>query len=162
MDVFVLRHGEAVREASHDRERCLTSRGREDLQSVLSSCRTELSSVRHLLVSPYVRAQQTAEIAIEYLDPAVISKTSEFLIPEANPIHLLDYLQQAQQRDELQSVLLVSHQPLVGVLVDRLCGFDVGRYRMGTSALAFIQAEIAAASLGHLRWLRQPGNLYQS
>jgi phosphohistidine phosphatase len=158
MDVFILRHGEAVREASHDRERCLTSRGCEELHSILSSCRAEFSGVRYLLVSPYMRAQQTAEIAAEYLDPAVVTRTSELLVPEANPADLLDYLQPC----ELQSVLLVSHQPLMGVLVDKLCGFDVGRYRMGTSALAFIQAEIVAAGLGHLRWLRQPGNLHQS
>ncbi len=162
MDLFILRHGEAVREASHDRERCLTGHGREELHGVLSSCRAELSGVRHLLVSPYMRAQQTAEIATEYLDPAVVTRTSELLVPEANPTELLDYLQQIQQRGELQSVLLVSHQPLVGVLLDKLCGFDVGRYRMGTSALAFIQAHIVAAGLGDLRWLRQPETLHQS
>ena len=159
MDVFLLRHGEAVREALSDRERCLTARGQDELRTILSSCRDELSRVSHVLVSPYVRAQQSVRIAAEYLNPPVVPQTTELLVPEASPAKLLDYLQHAHQQEQLQSVLLVSHQPLIGVLLDRLCGFEVGRYRMGTSALAFIETEVAAASMGHLRWLRQPGNL---
>lgn len=164
MDLFILRHGEAARQAPTDQERCLTERGQEELHAVLSQCRGELAGVAHMFVSPYVRAQQTSRIAAEYLPPAVVARTSELLVPEAAPLKLMAHLQQWRQNQASEhptlssAVLLVSHQPLVGNFLNLLCGFAVGRYSMGTSALAAVEAEVIAAGLGDLRWLRQPGD----
>jgi phosphohistidine phosphatase len=160
MELFILRHGDAARSASSDRERPLTGRGKDELHTVLSANQQYLTRVSRMLVSPYVRTLETGRIAAEYLPPSVVVESSSLLVPEADPSALMDYLQQLQQEQGVQSVMLVSHQPLVGVLLDRLCGFETGRYRLGTSALASVEAEVVAADLGQLRWLRQPADVF--
>lgn len=157
MDLFILRHGDAAHVARSDQERCLTACGQEEAHSTLTQCQADLAAVMHMLVSPYVRAQQTAQIAAKYLPPAAVTQTCELLVPEANPQKLIDYLQYLQQQKQLSSVLLVSHQPLVGTLLNKLCGFEVGRYSMGTSALAAVKTDVLAAGLGQLQWLRRAG-----
>lgn len=159
MDIFILRHGDAARQAASDAERPLTARGHTELHAVLEASQHDLQHVSHMLVSPYVRALQTSQVAAEYLSASVIVDVSERLVPEADPQKLLDYLQTLQQTSQPQGVLLVSHQPLVGVFLDRLCGFEVGRYRLGTGALAAVSADVVAADLGHLHWLRQPEDM---
>ena len=159
MELFILRHGDAAREAPTDQERPLTPRGREELRSMLADRRDHLAGVSHMLVSPYVRTLETAKIAADYLPASVVVQTTELLVPEADPTKLTDCLQQLKQEVQLKSVLLVSHQPLVGVFLDRLCGFEVGRYRMGTGALAHVTAAVVASGMGHLNWLRQPSDL---
>ena len=55
-----------------------------------------------------------------------------------------------------QSIALVSHQPLVGTLIDDLGGFECGRYRMGTAALASLSCDPMAALCCTLDWLIHP------
>ncbi len=109
-------------------------------------------SIAQIWVSPLVRAQQTAAIAAEYF-PGISIQTTALLVPEANPQALLDWLDQLNAQQPDQSVLLVSHQPLVGVPVNILCGKPDDYYPMGTSSLAAIRAEVLAADMGDLLWL---------
>lgn len=154
MQLFLLRHGNAESAASKDSERQLSAAGREELRTVLASCQDELANIDCVLVSPYVRAQQTCEIALNYL-PNINNhqrSTVGFLKPTGNPQAVFDWAASADCR----AALLVTHQPLVGTLLDELCGFEPGLYRMGTAALAAVDAEIVARGLGDLRWLKQP------
>lgn len=154
MNLFLLRHGNAESSAATDRDRRLSAEGREELHSVLTRCRHELASVERVLVSPYVRAQQTYEIARQYLPQisAAQQETVGFLKPSGNPRAVIEWAHEAADK----SVLLVTHQPLVGTLLDELCGFEPGLYRMGTAALAAIRADVVARGLGELLWLKQP------
>lgn len=154
MDLFLLRHGNAESSAPRDSERQLSAEGKSELHSVLAQCREALASVEFVLVSPYVRAQQTYDIVRQYV--AHISdqqqQTVDFLKPSGNPQAVIDWTNTVAYR----SVLLVTHQPLVGILVDEFCGFEPGFYRMGTASLAMIRAEVVARGLGELLWLKQP------
>ena len=152
MELFVLRHGQAEAMADRDRDRRLTTRGREEVKLSMESNLSQLSGVQKLLVSPYVRAQQTAAIAAGYLPRAEL-ETSELLTPDGDTGQLCRLLDNGNSR----SVMLVSHQPLVGTLVNWLCGLPPGRYTMGTASLACIDTELLVADLGELRWLRHPG-----
>ncbi|MBC6904749.1 phosphohistidine phosphatase SixA [Saccharophagus sp. K07] len=155
MEVFLLRHGCAEPSAARDRDRRLTAEGREELHRVLRDVSGELAVVNRVLVSPYVRAQQTSDIAMEYL-PHLSSnhrQTLDFLTPGSNPQRLLDWL--AGQPDDL-CALFVTHQPLVGTLLDELCGFETGRYRMGTGALAHLHLPLVGRGLADLIFLKQP------
>lgn len=154
MDIFLLRHGNAESSAPRDRDRKLSAQGREELRAVLSACHTELAAVDAVLVSPYVRAQQTCEIALQYLPQISVQQqqTVDFLKPGGNPQAVIDWA----YTTSCQSVLMVTHQPLVGTLLDELCGFESGRYRMGTAALAAVRASVVARGLGELLWLKQP------
>ena len=100
MKLFILRHGEAEGFMARDEERQLTDRGRADVARVLEAQQDALSSVQRILVSPYVRAQQTAAIVSEVF-PDISVHTTPFLVPESNPIELLRWL---ARRTELHRV----------------------------------------------------------
>jgi phosphohistidine phosphatase len=152
MQVFILRHGEAQLFADSDAERALTSVGYQQTLEILAASKAELSKVTRIVASPYVRAQQTAALVAEML--ALPLETSPLLVPEGNLAEVTQLLETLSQ----ETPLLVSHQPLVGTLVDWFCGLPRGRQVMGTSALAAIEADVVAGACGELRWLRQPGS----
>ncbi|MFH0024788.1 phosphohistidine phosphatase SixA [Pseudomonas fluorescens] len=134
MKLWVLRHGEAVPHGSKvDPERELTEHGRKEV----------LSSAAHLIgkpltaiyASPYLRAQQTAQIVREALgfEPEIL--TVEWLTPESD----LDYV--VKQLDNLSNVLLVSHNPLVGNLLSYLQhGAGHPPERVSTAGLAELES----------------------
>jgi len=128
----------------------LALEGREDIKQMVSTYRDDLAQVDVIWASPYVRAQQTAEIVSDMLSKPII--TQAFLPPNGTPQDTFDAL----AADQHQTVLLVSHQPLVGILVDGLAGLEPGRYRMGTGALAYISTDVYALGCGELCWLHQP------
>jgi phosphohistidine phosphatase len=152
MKLFVLRHGRAEPHALTDAQRRLTPSGREDLARLLASCRTKLESVEELWVSPLVRARQSAEIVCEVLGRELPVLVTETLVPEAD----LDGLYQQLYNSHCKNLMLVSHQPLVGELVNDLCGTEPGYHHFGTSTLACIELEFAASGMGDLQWLRHP------
>ncbi len=66
MKVFIMRHGEAEVVASSDETRRLTDYGRKQSTSQGQWLKTHLNStalsVQKVIVSPYVRAQETFEL----------------------------------------------------------------------------------------------------
>lgn len=155
MDIFMLRHGCAEPAATRDRDRRLTAEGREELHRVLASCRDQLTGVSRVLASPYVRAQQSCDLAMTYLPHLSEEQRqmADFLVPGSNPQRVFDWL--GRQPQDLQ-VLFVTHQPLVGTLLDELCGFESGRYRMGTAALAAVRLPEVGRGMAELLWLKHP------
>lgn len=148
-----MRHGHAEPEAPADHLRALSAQGEREVGRSLARHQSELGNIQIAIVSPYVRAQSTYQVARSAL-PVHECVESELLVPCADPQKMIDYLYALQQKG-VDSVLLVSHQPLVGTLVDRLCGLEPGAYRMGTAALAAIDTDVVAANCGELRWLHQ-------
>lgn len=147
-----MRHGEAESAAGSDAQRQLTPSGRDDITQMAESYKEELSQVDVIWTSPYLRAQQTAQLMSERLSVPVI--TQAFLPPNGNPLDVLDALEEHRR----QTVLIVSHQPLVGILVDGLAALEPGRYRMGTGSLAYLSTGIYANGCCELQWLHQPAS----
>jgi phosphohistidine phosphatase len=155
MAIFILRHGHAEPQVTTDEVRRLTDKGRTDTANVMQRRHTHMAPLAQIWASPLVRAQQTAEIAASYF-PEISIQTTDLLIPESNPQALLDWLDQLRSQQLAHpdmSVLLVSHQPLVGRVVSMLCGKPDDYYPMGTSSLAAIHTPIIAAGVGDLLWL---------
>ncbi len=150
MNIYILRHGQAEPQQTIDEARELTEKGRLDTARVISGRLADLQSVTQLWASPLVRAQQTAHIAARYL-PTLNVMTSDLIIPDADPFRVMEWVQSCERKN--QSILLVSHQPLVGELVNKLCGKPTGFYSMGTSSLAAIRASVVATGMGELMWL---------
>jgi phosphohistidine phosphatase len=144
-----MRHGEASNQAASDLQRQLTDKGRQDINDMIMRCQNDLVSIDEIWSSHYVRAQQTAKIVSQLLDKPI--KTQTYLAPTDNPDKLVSAL-----REEDKTLLIVSHQPLVGTCVDKLAGLETGRYRMGTAAIACVEAEVMVYGCGDLRWLHQP------
>ncbi|KPZ15737.1 Phosphohistidine phosphatase SixA [Pseudomonas amygdali pv. ulmi] len=149
MKVWVLRHGEARSRARSDAERELTAHGREEV--LKSAVHLSDKSVQRIIASPYVRAQQTAELVRQSLgfnDPVV---TMPWLTPDSSPREVL------LQLDKLgvDEVLLVSHQPLVGELIGVLAhGSPQQAEPMSTASLAELEGEFVLAGAMQLNSVR--------
>ena len=140
MKLWVLRHGQAESHAPTDAQRNLTAHGREE---VLGSAAHLIGQpIDAILVSPYVRAQQTAQLVREALGFEGEIRTVPWLTPEANPLQVLEQL------DSADNLLLVSHQPLVGNLIGLL---QHGHLRdpqpMNTASLAELEGDWPLAGL---------------
>ncbi|WP_323160616.1 phosphohistidine phosphatase SixA [Pseudomonas fluorescens] len=113
MKLWVLRHGEAEPYGSRpDSERELTARGRKEVLS--SAARLMGQPLTAIYASPYLRAQQTAQLVREALGFEPEIRTVEWLTPEVDPDRV------AEQLVSVSNVLLVSHNPLVGHLLSYL------------------------------------------
>lgn len=149
MKLWVLRHGEAHNQASTDAERELTDAGRA--QVLRSAKHLQGVALDAIYASPYVRAQQTAQLVHDALGRAEPIRTVPWLTPEQSPDSVIAQL----EASGLDHVLLVSHQPLVGTLLGLL---DTGRasheHPMGTASLAELDGEWPLAGLMTLKSLR--------
>ncbi|MCD5996437.1 phosphohistidine phosphatase SixA [Pseudomonas sp. CDFA 602] len=149
MKVWVLRHGEAQSRARSDAERELTAHGREEV--LKSSVHLTGKPVQRIVASPYVRAQQTAELVRQYLGFSEAIMTVPWLTPESDPREVLRQL----DASALDEVLLVSHQPLVGSLIGLLTQGSVQQAQpMSTASLAELEGEFALAGAMNLNSVR--------
>lgn len=140
MKVWILRHGEAHQFARSDEARELTENGRHEV--LTSAARLLGQPLQRILVSPYVRAQQTAELvrqALGYTEPV---ETVRWLTPDSSPRKVLDNLDAYAG----ENVLLVSHQPLVGTLIGLAVHGNVQQTEsMHTASLAELECEFPLA-----------------
>jgi phosphohistidine phosphatase len=134
MKLWVLRHGEAVPYGScPDSERELTEHGRKEALS--SAAQLIGQPLTAIYASPYLRAQQTAQIVREALGFEPEIRTVEWLTPETDPDKVTDQLV------SVSNVLLVSHNPLVGNLLSYLQhGAGYPPEKVGTAGLAELES----------------------
>ncbi len=149
MKLWILRHGEAEGHARTDAERNLTEHGRaEVLRSAAHLIGQPLSAI---IASPYVRAQQTAQLVREALGFEPDIRTVPWLTPDGNPLQVLEKL------NSDDNVLLVSHQPLVGSLVSFLQhGHQRQPQPMHTASLAELEGDFPLAGLMSLVGVKNP------
>jgi phosphohistidine phosphatase len=116
MQIYLLRHGiaEDARPGHPDSERALTDEGREKLRRVLRRARMADVAPELILSSPYRRAVETADVAVEVLRYAGKVVRTGALVPEASPF---DAWEEIRSRKGEGSVLLASHEPLMSSLV---------------------------------------------
>jgi phosphohistidine phosphatase len=148
--IWVLRHGEAVRNAADDPGRALTERGAQHAHAAGIWLATITSADLRVLASPYVRAQQTAQQVLQSF-PGKTLTTMDWLVPDLNPLDVVTELAKISDGE----LLLVSHQPLVSALTGLLVAAD---YRAGppmeTASLAELSLPIIAPGMATLVSLR--------
>jgi phosphohistidine phosphatase len=151
MKLWILRHGEAQNRARTDAERELTDNGRAE---VLSSAASLMGQpLRWIIASPYVRAQQTAELVRQALGFSEAVVTVPWLTPDSNPRKVLDNLDLYAS----DNVLVVSHQPLVGSLIGLAVHGSLQQAEpMHTASLAELEAEFPLAGAMELVGVRHP------
>jgi phosphohistidine phosphatase len=125
MQLFIMRHGEAQnfneQNIHDDSQRALTNQGKQEAQVMASWLQKTHTSPIKVLVSPYIRAQQTCEIVTSRVN-AVIT-TLDFITPSGDAKQVHDYIDgycNDNHSDIGQSILIVSHMPLVSYLVAEL------------------------------------------
>ncbi|MEZ1315207.1 phosphohistidine phosphatase SixA [Pseudomonas fluorescens] len=150
MKLWVLRHGEAEPCGSRpDSERALTAHGREEvLRSAAELMGTPITAI---YASPYLRAQQTAEIVRTALGFAPDIRTVEWLTPDNRPQAV------AEQLVSVDNALLVSHNPLVGNLLGYLQhGHVQDPETVKTAGLAELEGDLPLAGAMKLNGLKHP------
>jgi phosphohistidine phosphatase len=120
MQIFVMRHGQAGMVAASDALRPLTDKGIKEAQDMGNWLSEQALSFDCVLVSPYLRAQQTADAVISELVNIGKKETLSIITPEDNAKAVHDYLDAICTIEQYQHILLVSHMPLVSYLVAEL------------------------------------------
>jgi phosphohistidine phosphatase len=151
MRLWLLRHGEAEAHARTDAERALTNHGRREVQQAAQHLLGRPLDI--ILVSPYVRAQQTAALVKQALGFAGELRSVAWLTPDSDLREVLAKL----ECYDVAELLLVTHQPLVG----NLAGWLVQGHRqqplaMATASLAALEGEMPAAGAMELLTLKHP------
>lgn len=137
MKIFIMRHGEASHVASCDAERHLTIRGRLESLSVVKEAFTQELNVDKVLVSPYIRAQETwEEISTHVLCSNV--ESCEEITPYGQADKVYDYVMALIETQQLESIFIVSHLPLVGYMVSQFVA-DVAPPMFPTSGMVCIE-----------------------
>jgi phosphohistidine phosphatase len=116
MKIFIMRHGEAGHIAFSDAERELTERGIRQSQAVARAVVSQgFGEIEQVLVSPYIRAQQTWDAIKPELTVAE-SATYDEITPYGDAEDVFHYVSALAQTKNLSSLMLISHLPLVGYL----------------------------------------------
>jgi phosphohistidine phosphatase len=124
MNLYFMRHGVAVAAddpaVSQDSERSLTNKGVKRMRRAARGLQHLKIPFEAVLMSPVLRARQTAEIVAASLGIEAQLEETSGLAPESTVEHLLFSLTRYQDREHL---LLVGHEPLLSrTMASLLCG----------------------------------------
>jgi phosphohistidine phosphatase len=120
MQLYLMRHGEAGFQAQSDRERTLTETGRYHTRLMSNWLARTVSAFDLVLVSPYLRAQQTwQEVNTHFPDPRKWLVLDE-LVPAGDPVTAADLILAYAEHYKADKVLVISHMPLLGYMVSEL------------------------------------------
>lgn len=128
MQLYIMRHGEAqnfVEQGSRDdSQRVLTAQGEIEAKMMANWLQKMQISPKQVFVSPYIRAQQTCELATACMQAAIT--TLDFITPSGDAKQVHDFIdgwcseQLPTSAEQGQSLLIISHMPLVSYLVAEL------------------------------------------
>lgn len=136
--LILLRHGPAEPHgAVVDRLRALTSEGRQRTQRVCQRALQLGLRASALVSSPLVRARETGEIAVEAgMAPALTC--SEALAPGEDPWPLLQDWWARGTGAAAPRLILVGHEPDLGLLACRLIGAPAGAVTLKKAGIALL------------------------
>lgn len=153
-----MRHGEAELHAASDSQRSLSARGVEEARRAgawLASQALDISLVCH---SPYLRAQQTAQQVCHTLGQPQQTQL-DVLVPSGQPTAVLQAIDSLDDSLDIQTVLCVSHQPLLGNLRNLLVdGHEGLGYPFLTASIALLSCDFLAAAGASMDWIRYPAD----
>jgi phosphohistidine phosphatase len=156
MQIYILRHGiaEPRRPGRADAKRALTDAGRAKLRQVLTRARAAKVAPSLVLTSPYVRAVQTAEIALEVLGGKITLARTNALLPSSSPEAVWRVI---LSHGEEGSALLAGHEPLLSETASYVLGSKRNIVELKKGALLLLEVEeLDTPPLGVLKWLLTP------
>lgn len=157
MELLVMRHGSAE-DSRDDFGRRLTTRGIEEVHLAAKSISQHEFDPDIIFASPFIRAQQTAEIVAIHLATDVVE--CDRIVPSGDCEKVCDLLDQLRyskdvsskdglSKDSVPKVLIVSHQPFVSLFIQYLTGEQIF---MNTASLSMIRVESFHPGCGTLLW----------
>lgn len=146
MKLYLMRHGEAEPYRTDDASRALTQTGRASV----SAKQSLLPDVDSLIVSPYLRALQTADILVADGLNVKHRQVDERVTPDCPLGPIVDELIDSS----LNAQLIVAHNPLLSRLVRHLVGDDARGIALATAEVACLEADEFLPGLVHLHWVK--------
>lgn len=159
MRIYIMRHGQAQTFASSDEARPLTTLGEQQsiaMASWLADKQLRDGVLDRVLVSPYLRAQQTWQ-ACEGIIAHKKVIIEDAITPFGNSEQVATYIRAMVTVENISSVLLVSHLPLVSYLTAEF-SIDMNAPMFPTSAISGIQFEPSTGK-SEVLWLQTPHDL---
>jgi len=154
--LFILRHGDAPFDPVA-RERVLSSLGRAETDQVVRSRTAELSDIPLILCSPVRRARETLAVLQDTINPTSAVVFDDCLRSESRVDRVEKYMDAlSSNQPSVNSLLFISHQPLVGHMLNYLVDDSLLGMRMGTSCLACLDLVAFSHGCGTLQWLDYP------
>jgi phosphohistidine phosphatase len=153
LTLYILRHAEAEPDARSDAERALTSKGRDQAKAVGRFCHENEIYPALILVSPLVRAQQTAKLVGKELGDKTKLETAEFLAAGMNPALAFSHLNKFADPGPL---MLVGHEPDLSEFIAAAIGSASEGIRLRKAGLAKLTLPEAKPGVGTLDFLLTP------
>lgn len=149
-----MRHGHAVPFGyEQDAQRALTEQGYEEVRSTaeqFADCNEDFDAI---FVSPYLRAQQTANEFIKVLGTQTLPQTLDSITPSGKELDVALWLHDLPY----ESILLVTHQPFAYQLVSMLADEPLPPlFQMETATVAALEGELFATACCQFRWAITP------
>lgn len=139
MNIYIMRHGQAEMIAPSDSARPLTVVGKKQSAKMAEYLSGKNVVFDAVLVSPYVRAQQTLEMVSPFFPKVDNIQTLKSLTPGGSARTSVNEIL-ALQAKGCKSVLIVSHLPLVGYMTGELAP-SAGVPSFSTSSVAHIDLD---------------------
>ena len=119
MNLYLIRHAIAEEESPsvEDRQRALTEKGAKKMRNIAKGLKTLGIEFDYIISSPYVRAQQTAEILWDVLKLRKKIVISESISPMGDPNQLLAEI---NENYTVNSLAIVGHEPYLSNLISLL------------------------------------------
>lgn len=154
--MFLFRHGEAEPLSSIDADRELTASGEADNKIVVNQLLQRQTEIEVMLCSPYRRAQQTASGLIAAV-PTMRSTETDLLVPDSNLNHLLSHLDRLSAANNISSLILVGHNPLLSDLLTLLVdGGGLGNYHLETSNIVCLNVDVLSPACADIEYRISP------
>lgn len=165
MRIWIMRHGEAGFNSAIDSQRSLTDKGKnmayQQGKWLANRLILQGKELNKIIVSPYLRAQQTLEMLLKGIEAVSYEENFttlnervelwEGIMPDGSVENVMNYLDFLQQNG-VENVLMISHLPLVYDLVQSLT--------QAQQSVHFYPAVIAEinriGNVGALKWTEFP------
>lgn len=140
MRIYIMRHGQAEPFANKDSDRALSNDGRNEVQKMAQCLASDVGTVDCVLSSPFLRAKQTTELVLQYVDYHELVTCAD-ISPYGDPQQVCEYISVLVSEKKLESLLIVSHLPLVSFMVEELVP-GAGCPIFSTSAIACLEFDV--------------------
>lgn len=151
-----MRHGNAEAYGyQNDAERNLTDFGRMEARNSAHQFVECSDKIDAIFVSPYVRAQQTAQefLSVYPFDGPLVTEGG--ITPSGKELDVALWLNE----QPYDSILLITHQPFAHQLVELLAQEPLpASFGMTTATIAALEGELFATACCHFQWSIHPTN----
>jgi phosphohistidine phosphatase len=146
MKLYLMRHGEAEPYSRDDASRALTATGR----GAVASKAGLFPDIDKMIVSPYLRALQSADILIEQGLNIKYRLVDDRVTPDCPLEPIIDSILSS----ELNTQLIIAHNPLLSRLTRHLAGEEARGVNLFTAQVACIEADDFLPGCGTLLWVK--------